>query len=107
MPNQKYHPEEKYIELTPVMPGERMPLISYFAGLFIRVRLGDKTPKLYVEYRDNAAVFGFGGNPLEGSLPEKQQKYIVVWTDLREVELTVLWELMRTQSAYIQIRGLD
>ena len=105
MPNQKYHPEEKYIEMSPQTPGTRTPVISYFAGIFIRVRFGEQ--KLHAEYNKDKAVFDFEGNLLEGSFPDKQQKYIAVWADLRSTELTVLWKIMQSEDAYFTIKGLE
>ena len=107
MPNQKQPPQEKYLDLTPQTPGTRTPLISYFHGIFIRMRLGDEHQRLHAEYGKDKASFDFEGNMLEGSFPEKQQKYIAVWADLRHTDLTVLWTIMRTQDAYFTIRGLD
>ena len=107
MPNQKYHPEEKYLEMSPQTPGNRTPLISYFHGIFIRMHLGEEQQRLHAEYGKDKAVFDFQGNLLEGSFPELQQKYVAVWADMRHTELTVLWKIMRTQDAYFTIRGLD
>jgi len=106
MPNQKYHPEHKYLDFSPKTPGERMPLISYFHGIFIRMRFGDEQ-RLYAEYGRGKAVFDFEGNLLEGEFPAKQQKYVAVWADIRHIELTVLCEVMRTEDAYFTIRGVD
>jgi len=107
MPNQKQPPEEKYFELTPKTPGGGTPLISYFAGIFIRMRLGDEEQRLHAEYGKDRACFDFEGNLLEGEFPEKQQKYVAVWADIRQVELHTLWKIMRTEDAYFNIRGLD
>jgi len=106
MPNQKQPPEEKYLDLTPQTPGTRTPLISYFAGIFIRMRFGGEQ-RLYAEYGGDTATFDFGGNMLEGKFPEKQQKYVAVWADIRHTDLTVLWKIMQTEDAYFTIRGLD
>ena len=107
MPNQKYYPEEKYIEMSPQTPGSRTPLISYFHGIFIRMRLGDEQQHLHAEYGKDTATFDFEGNILEGEFPDKQQKYVAVWADIRRVDLHTLWKIMRTQDAYFNIRGLD
>ena len=107
MPNQKYYPQELYLATEPGKPGNREPLVSYFAGIFVRVHLGDEQPRLHVKYSKEMAVFDFEGKLLEGGLPEKQQKYIAVWADLRYTELMVLWEIMQREDTHIYIRGLD
>lgn len=106
MPNQKYHPEDKYLDMSPKAPENPAPLISYFHGIFIRMRF-DGGQRLYAEYGGDAATFDFEGNMLGGSFPAKQRMYVAVWADIRRTELTVLWELMRTENAYFNIRGLD
>jgi hypothetical protein len=106
MPNQKYPPEEKCIDMLPKTPGSRTPLISYFHGIFIRMRFGGEQ-RLHAEYGEDKAAFDFDGNILEGTFPAKQRMYVAVWADLRRTELIVLWELMRTEEAYFNIRGLD
>ena len=106
MPNQKYHPESKYLSMQPEPPNNPTPLISYFSGIFIRVHYGDPQ-HLHIAYGEDTATFDFDGHLLAGQFPEKQQKYIEVWADLRRTELTVLQKLMHTEDAYFKIRGLD
>jgi len=106
MPNQKQPPEEKHLEMSPKAPENRAPLISYFAGIFIRMHF-DGEQHLYAEYGKDTATFDFEGNILEGEFPDKQQKYVAVWADIRRIELHTLWKIMQTEGAYFNIRGLD
>jgi len=107
MPNQKYPPESQRSAMLPEPPGTPAPLISYFSGIFIRIRYGDPQQRLYAEYADDTAVFDSEGNLLEGHLPDMQKKYIEVWADLRRHDLMVLRKLMKTEDAYFKIKGLD
>jgi len=42
-----------------------------------------------------------------GQFPEKQQKYVEVWADIRRNDLDILWKLMQAEDAYFKIKGLD
>jgi len=107
MPNQKYPPAAQREAMLPDTPDNPAPLITYFAGLFIRVRYGDTQQRLYVEYAEDTAVFDADGNLLAGQFPVKQQLYVKVWADLRRHDLMVLRKLMETEDAYFKIKGLD
>jgi len=107
MPNQKYPPAAQRSAMLPEPPGNPAPLISYFAGIFIRVRYGDTQQRLYAEYAGDTAVFDADGNLLEGSFPDMQRKYIEVWADLRRHDLMVLRRLMEKEDAYFKIKGLE
>jgi len=107
MPNQKYPPADQRSAMLPEPPGNPIPLISYFAGIFIRVRYGDKEQRLYAQYADDTAVFDACGQLLEGRFPDMQKKYIEVWADLRRHDLMVLRRLMEKEDAYFKIKGLD
>jgi len=106
MPNQKYPPAHQREAMLPEAPTPA-PLISYFAGIFIRAHYGDTQQRLYAEYAGDTAVFDSSGNLLEGSFPEMQRKYIEVWADLRRHDLMVLRRLMEKEDAYFKIKGLD
>ena len=107
MPNQKQPPEDKRLEYLPEPASSSQPLITYFHGIFIRMRCRDEQQRLYVQYGGDTATFDFEGNLLEGEFPSKQQKYVEVWADIRRQDLRVLWELMRREDAYFKIRGLE
>ena len=107
IPNQKYPPAHQRSAMLPEPPGNPTPLISYFAGIFIRVRYGDNEQRLYAEYAGDTAIFDSSGNLLEGQFPEMQKKYVWVWADIHRHDLMVLWKLMQTEDAYFKIKGLD
>jgi len=107
MPNQKYPPVETCREQLPDTPGNRMPLISYFAGIFIRMEYGDAERRLHAEYAEDKAVFGFDGKLLAGEFPAKQQMYVAVWADIRGNDLNTLWELMNREDSHFKLKGLD
>ena len=107
MPNQKYPPEAQREAMLPKTPGNRRPLISCFAGIFVRMEYGDTEQRLHAEYGGDMAVFDFDGQLLRGEFPAKQRMYISVWADIRRHDLQVLWELMRGEDAYFPVRGLE
>ena len=107
MPNQKYPPLEQRDRMMPIAAGGRRPLISCFAGIFIRMEYGDAQQRLHAQYGGDKAVFDFDGRLLAGEFPAKQQKYVYVWADIRRHDLNVLWEIMRREEAYFQIKGLE
>jgi len=107
MPNQHYPPDPLRRAMVPEAAGNPSPVISYFHGIFIRMRLDDTRPCFHAAYGESTAVFDLGGNILEGEFPEKQRMYAAVWADIHRAELGVLWDLMRRESAYFTIRGLN
>lgn len=107
MPNQKYRCEEACEHLVFEAGGTRKPVISYFSGITVRVCFEDAERRLYAAFGGCEAVFDCKGSLLEGDFPEKQQKYVAVWADMRREELAVMWYMMQEVGEYFKVRGLS
>ncbi|MDR1734458.1 MAG: DUF4160 domain-containing protein [Oscillospiraceae bacterium] len=74
-----------------------MPELSRFLGLVITMYIRDvdkhHVPHIHVRYGEYKAVLSLTGELLSGSLPPKQLRAVLVWIDLREIELAKAWEL--------------
>lgn len=66
-----------------------------------------KMPHLHAEYQGKEAVFDFDGNLLEGTLPNKQKKYMAAWIAIHEDDLKANWELLQNGQEFFRIPPLQ
>jgi len=74
-----------------------MAELSRFFGIIIRMfaEHGGRhhTPHFHAVYQEYEAVFTI--NPVElltGSMPNKQQRLVIAWAEIHQVELIAAWE---------------
>jgi hypothetical protein len=88
-----------------------MPIISAFFGIIIRMYFKDteqhNKPHFHAKYGEYEASFDLHGNLLAGDFPPKQSRYVNVWADIHNEELSALWEIMQTDEDYYKIKGLE
>lgn len=71
-----------------------MPTISMFLGIIITMNFNDHVPPhFHARYQGHRATFLLNGDLKDGSLPQKQMKYVAAWAALHEDELIADWEL--------------
>lgn len=72
-----------------------MPLISLFLGIRITMYYDDHNPPhLHAEYaRYKAIVDILNCCVIKGSLPNRQLRFVLAWTELHKDELMQNWEL--------------
>ncbi len=87
-----------------------MATLSIFLGLIIRMfnEKGGKhkVPHIHAYYGDNKAVFDLDGNKLEGELPIKKERQVIVWIDIHHDELIANWELLSNGEPFFKIDPL-
>ena len=74
-----------------------MPELSRFQGMIIYLLFRDNKehnkPHVHVYYGEYKAAIGIDGELLEGKLPARQMKIVVVWLALHEEEAYAAWNL--------------
>jgi hypothetical protein len=78
--------------------GEKIPTISMFYGLIVRMYYFDNqqhnSPNIHVVYQEDEAVIEIpSGTLLEGKLPPAKMKLVSAWIELRQEELMADWQL--------------
>ena len=78
----------------------QMPELSRFYGIIIRMFVEPSerhhTAHFHAYYQEDTAVFSI--SPVEllaGSVPQRQQRLVEAWAELRQQELLADWELLR------------
>ena len=75
-----------------------MPTLCMFFGIIITMfrEVGGKhhMPHFHAEYQGDVAIIGFNGDVLEGTLPSKKLRQVLVWADLHQEELVANWKLI-------------
>ena len=75
----------------------KMPTISMFYGIIIRMYLGKKEhnpPHFHAYYQGYRAIFDIANCiMLDGNIPSKQKKLIEAWAELHKEELEADWSL--------------
>ena len=87
----------------------RMPYVSMFYGIIIRMFHNDHNPPhFYAVYQGQRAVFDFNGNMQSGNLTSKSAlRMIREWAKRHKVELKENWELARDGKNINQISPLE
>jgi hypothetical protein len=75
-----------------------MPAISMFYGILITIFFRDnaqhKLPHIHARYQGYKASLSINdGAVLDGELPPKQLRMVIVWMDIHREELLADWEL--------------
>lgn len=85
-----------------------MPTISMFFGIIIRMYNNGEhnLPHFHAEYQGYKAVFSMDGDLINGSMPSRQIKLIVAWTELHKDELLANWELAISEQPLYKIDPL-
>jgi len=87
-----------------------MPTISMFYGIVIRMYFGESEhppPHFHAEYAgDSMKVEIKTGKIIAGSLPPRQTRLVLAWTDLRREELMANWEILRRNEEPFRIEPL-
>ena len=87
-----------------------MPTLSLFYGILIRMYWKDtgqhNSPHFHAYYGEYEAVFGFDGEIIAGSFPQRQSSYVKAWALLREKDLLVNWQLALNGEETFKIEPL-
>jgi len=90
---------------------ERMPTISWFYGISIRMFLGDHPPPhFHAYYESNVAVVLIEtGEIITGRLPPRPRRFVERWRRLYIAQLRAAWRIAETgeDSTLGRIPGLD
>lgn len=93
-----------------VVGGERMPELSRFAGIIIKMIYRDNKqhnkPHIHAYYGEYEASIGIDGELLGGSLPAKQYKIVVGWLALHEEEAYAAWNKAICGEPFDKIKPL-
>ena len=65
-----------------------------------------KQPHIHAEYQGEEVVVSLDGNVLEGDLPSKKLRMLLVWMDMRQKELQENWELLAAGKKYNKVEPL-
>jgi len=91
--------------------GEKMPTISMFFGIIIRMFFTDnkehKIPHIHVQYNEFEAIYAIeSGELLAGELPRKQARLVEAWIEIRKEDLLADWQLAVNGEAPFKIDPL-
>ena len=88
-----------------------MPELSRFYGMVIQMFFKDiqqhHLPHIHVVCGGAKAVLALDGTLLEGKLPPKQLRALLVWMDFREDELKAAWEKAVRKEHFGKIKPLE
>ena len=65
-----------------------------------------KLPHIHAEYQGQQIVVALNGNVLEGDLPSRKLRILLVWMEMRQTELQTNWELLAAGKKYQKIEPL-
>ena len=87
-----------------------MPELSRFAGISIYMysepNSPHKYPHIHAEYQGQEAVVSLDGIVLEGDLPSKKLRTLLVWVDMRQKELQENWDLLSAGKRFFKVEPL-
>ena len=87
-----------------------MPELSRFEGISVYMysepNSPHKLPHIHAEYQGQQIVVSLDGNVLEGDLPSKKLRMLLVWMELRKKELDENWELLAAGKKYYKVDPL-
>jgi hypothetical protein len=85
-----------------------MPVISRFYGIIIAMYFNDHNPPhFHAKYSGDEALFDFGGNIIEGELPNRASKLVKDWIQLHRDELDANWTKARNGEPLFPIEPLE
>jgi hypothetical protein len=87
---------------------QRMPYLSMFFGIIIRMFYNDHSPPhFHAEYQGQRGIFDFDGNLQQGNVRSRTaQRLIKEWTIQHREELEENWNNMREGKAFTRIPPL-
>ena len=65
-----------------------------------------KLPHIHAEVQGQEVVVSLDGTVLEGDLPSKKLRHLLVWVDLRQKELRENWDLLAAGKKFFKIEPL-
>lgn len=87
-----------------------MPELSRFNGISVYMYAEPdsphKLPHIHAEYQGQQVVVSLDGNVLEGDLPSKKLRMLLVWMDMRQKELEENWNLLAAGKKYYKVEPL-
>ena len=87
-----------------------MPELCSFEGISIYMysepNSPHKLPHIHAEYQGQQIVVSLDGAVLEGHLPSKKLRYLLVWMDMRKEELMRNWIALSNGQRYTKIAPL-
>ena len=90
--------------------GERYASFIYVFGIIVRMQSEKggrhNKPHIHAIYGNEEVVVGIDGEVLEGKLPNKQMKLLLVWMAIHEEELNANWQLLSHGDGYFKIDPL-
>jgi len=88
-----------------------MPELSRFFGMIIQMYFKDTQqhhkPHIHVICGGTKAVISLDGDVLDGKLPPKQLRALLVWMDFHEAELNAAWEKAVRKEHFGKIKPLE
>ncbi len=87
-----------------------MPELSCFNGISVYMYAEPdsphKLPHIHAEYQGQQVVVSLDGNVLEGDLPSKKLRMLLVWVEMRQKELEENWNLLAAGKKYYKVKPL-
>ena len=87
-----------------------MPELCCFEGISIYMysepNSPHKYPHIHAEYQGQEIVVALNGNILQGDLPSKKLRILLVWMELRNRELQENWELLSSGKKFFKVNPL-
>ena len=84
--------------------------LSRFDGISVYMYSEPNSPHklshIHAEYQGEEVVVSLDGNVLEGDLPSKKLRMLLVWMDMRQKELQENWELLAAGEKYNKVEPL-
>ncbi len=65
-----------------------------------------KLPHIHAVYQGQEVVFALNGNTLEGDLPSKKLRMLLVRMDMRQMELEENWSLLSAGKKFVKVEPL-
>lgn len=93
-----------------VRRGMNMPELSRFAGISVYMyseqNSPHKSPHIHAEYQGQEVVVSLDGNVLEGDLPSKKLRTLLVWMEMRQKEFQENWDLLSAGKKFFKVEPL-
>ena len=87
-----------------------LPELSRFDGISVYMysepNSPHKLPHIHAVYQGQEVVVSLDGNILEGDLPSKKPRTLLVWMDMRQKELEENWSLLSQGKRFFKVEPL-
>jgi hypothetical protein len=74
--------------------------------MYMEQAVQHNTPHFHVRYGEYKASYDFEGGVLSGSLPIKQERFVLAWLELHKDELEDNWTLLSNGDSAFEIDPL-